>query len=97
MSTSARLYIDPMPRLGPDVRRFTVDCKWGTTQLWHVPSPTLDLSDRILITVVLQRHEEECGRCNLQRLWHRGDPTVKALSDAVSEQLTAAALSGRRN
>ena len=94
MSTSASLFIDAMPDLGAGAKRFTVDCKWSTTQLWHVPSPALDLDERHLIGVVLQKHQDECGRCNLAHLWRRGDPALKRAVDRLS---ATAAVQGRRN
>jgi hypothetical protein len=91
LSTSASLFIDPLPDLGEGVKRFTVDCKWGTTRLWHVPGPpgSLELSERHLVSVVLQRHEDECGRCNLAPLWRRGDPALKRAVDWLSATMAA--------
>jgi hypothetical protein len=97
MSTTAKLFIDPQPALGKDATRFTVDCKWGTTRLIHYPGGPLELSQELLITVALQRHEEECGRCNLTRLWQHGDLSLKAMVDATWDRMQETAMRERRN
>ena len=96
MSTSASLFIDAMPDLGAGVKRFTVDCKWGTTTLYYAPGPPggLELDERHLVTVCIQKHEDECGRCNLKYLWRRGDPALKREVDRLH---ATAAVQGRRN
>jgi len=97
MSTSARLHIDPQPELGKEAVRFTVDCKWGTTRLFHCPGGPLELSQEMLVTVVLQRHEEECGRCRLDRLWQHADLNLRDAVEQVWQQMGAAELRERRN
>jgi hypothetical protein len=101
MSTSARLFIDPAPELGEQAFRYTVDCKFGTTRLWFSPGP-IDLPERHRVSVVLTRHEEECQRCNLTRLWREhGDEALKAETDRLHEEIRKRMvqrhLSGRRN
>ena len=97
MSTTAKLFIDPQPDLGKGATRFIVDCKWGTTRLFHCPGGPLELSQELLVTVVLQRHEEECGRCRLDRLWQYGDPALKAMVDATWDRMQEMAMAERRN
>jgi 23S rRNA A2030 N6-methylase RlmJ len=97
MSTTARLFVDPIPEMGDGATRYTVDCKWGTTRLWWT-SGTLKLSERHLITVLLQRHEDECGKCNLGRLWREhGDPELKRMVDRTWDRLRAHQVAERRN
>ncbi len=97
MSTTAKLFIDPKLDLGPQPVRYVVDCKWGTTRLLHCPGGPPELSRELLITVVLQRHEEECGRCRLDRLWQHGDPSLKAMVDATWDRIQELAMQERRN
>ena len=97
MSTTAKLHIDPQPELGKEAVKFTVDCKWGTTRLIHCPGGPLELSQEMLVTVVLQRHEEECGRCRLDRLWQHGDPGLKAMVDATWDRVQEMKMQERRN
>jgi hypothetical protein len=81
MSTTARLFIDAAPELGPEARRYMIDC------LWFSPGP-IDLTEPHRISIVLQRHEDECGRCRLDRLWERhGDPLMKAEVDRVYDEV----------
>ncbi len=101
MSTTARLFIDPAPELGEQAFRYTVDCKWGTTRLWFSPGP-IDLPERHRVSVVLTRHEEECQRCNLTRLWERhGDLALRAevdrLHGEITKRMVAKHLAGLRN
>jgi hypothetical protein len=97
VSTTARLFIDDLPQMGEGVKRYVVDCKWGTTCLIYGPGQ-LEMTEAHLKTVLIQRHEDECGRCNLGRLWREhGDPDFKAAVDRTWEQLGAMALQGRRN
>jgi hypothetical protein len=74
-----------MPDMGEGAKRYTVDCKWGTTALHYLPGPpgSLELSEKHLVSVVLQHHEDECGRCNLGHLWRRGDPALKQTVDTL--------------
>ncbi len=51
----------------------------------------------MLVTVVLQRHEEECGRCRLDRLWQYGDPSLKQMVDATWDRMQETAMRERRN
>ncbi len=86
MRTTARPYIDADPELGAETKRYMVDCKFWTTRLWFS----------------LQKHEDECGRCNLARLWREhGSPEMKAevdrLHSEIQERMVAAHLAGRRN
>lgn len=101
MSTTARLYIDLAPELGSEFKRYTVDCKFSTTRLWFSPGQ-VDLPEKHRVSVVLIRHEEGCGRCNLDRLWReQGDPALRDWTDQVWEQLqqqaAAEVMAGRRN
>jgi hypothetical protein len=101
VSTTARLFIDPAPELGEGSQRFMVDCKWSTTRVWWTPGK-LVLPERHVVSVLLQRHDEECGRCNLTRLWRdHGDPAMKQavdeLYDRVQRRMVARHLAGRRN
>jgi hypothetical protein len=101
MSTSARLFVDPQPALGPDAKRFMVDCKYGTTRLWWTPGK-LELPERHVVSVLLQRHADECGRCRLDRLWaEHGDPALKQATDQmwelIRERQVADHLAGLRN
>lgn len=101
MSTSARLFIDPAPEVGEQAFKYTVDCKWSTTRLWFSPGE-IDLPERHRVSIALTRHEEECQRCNLDRLWRsHGDPEMKQavdeLYDQVRQRMVAAHLNGRRN
>jgi hypothetical protein len=44
----------------------------------------LELSERHVISVLLQRHEDEYGHCRLERLWKQhGDPLMKAKVDWI--------------
>lgn len=101
MSTSAKLFIDPAPEVGEQGKKYTVDCKWGTTKLWFAPGP-IDLPERHRVSVVLTRHEEECQRCNLARLWREyGDLALKAETDRlhaeIERRMVARHLAGLRN
>jgi hypothetical protein len=101
VSTTAKLFIDPAPELGEQAFRYTIDCKYSTTRLWFSPGG-LDLTERHRVSIVLQRHEDECQRCNLTRLWERhGDPAMKQavdeLYDQVQQRMVAKHLAGRRN
>ena len=101
MSTTARLFIDPAPELGEQAFRYTVDCKWSTTRLWFSPGE-LDLPEQHRVSIVLQRHEDECQRCNLDRLWREhGDPAVKAeverIYSHIQQRQVERHLAGRRN
>jgi hypothetical protein len=49
----------------------------------------------MLITVVVQRHEDECGRCSLERLCRRADPRLKAAADELERQRATMAMQGR--
>jgi hypothetical protein len=97
MSTTAKLFIDEMPEVGDGVKRYLVDCKWSTTRLIFCPGGDLKLTQEQLVTVVLQRHEAECGRCNLARLWRHADPSLKQAVDDVWRRLGSLALKDRRN
>jgi hypothetical protein len=98
MSTSPRIFIDDLPELGDGARRFTVDCKWSQTGAFYLPGGPIELSERHVISVALQRHEDGCGKCNLRRLWQEyGDPELKAAVDEVWDQLAAGAMQTRRN
>jgi hypothetical protein len=101
MSTSARLFIDAAPELGPESKRYRIDCKWAVTTLWFSPGP-IDFSERHRVSIVLQRHEDECQRCNLARLWREhGDPALKAetdrLADEIGRRMVERHLAGRKN
>jgi hypothetical protein len=97
MSTTANLFIDDLPEVGDGVRRYLVDCKWSTTRLIFCPGGDLKLTQEQLVTVVLQRHEDECGKCNLTRLWQHADLSLKQSVDDAWRQLVVQALRGRRN
>jgi hypothetical protein len=97
MSTSAQLFIDPMPELAEGAKRYLVDCKWSSTRLIFCPGGDLKLTEPMLITIVIQRHEDECGRCNLARLWRHADPSLKQAVDDAWQQLGAMAMQERRN
>ena len=98
MSTTARLFIDDLPEVGDGVKRYVVDCKWGTTTLLYVQGSDFNLPEQHRISVVLQRHEDGCGRCNLGRLWREhGDLELKAAVDRTWQQLGAVAMRERRN
>jgi hypothetical protein len=87
MSTTPRFYSDAAPELGPETMKFTVDCKWGTTRIWWTPGE-LVLPERHVVSVLLQRHEDECGRCRLEKLWERhGDPLMKAEVDRLHSEI----------
>jgi hypothetical protein len=101
MSTTARLFVDAAPEMGEQAFKYTVDCKWSTTRLWFSPGP-IDFSERHRVSIVLCRHEEECQRCNLSRLWERhGDPAMKQavdeLYDQVQQRMVQRHLAGRVN
>jgi hypothetical protein len=97
MSTTAKLFIDDLPEVGEGARRYLVDCKWSTTRLIFCPGGPAELSEAMLITIVVQRHEDECGRCNLARLWRHADPSLKQAVDDVWQQLGAMVMQERRN
>ena len=98
MSTTAQLFVDAAPELGARARRYTVDCKWSTTRMFFAPSPTLDLPEPTRVSIVLMNHEENCGRCNLERLWQRrGDVKLREMTEEAWRQFGAAALKERRN
>jgi hypothetical protein len=101
VSTTARLFIDPAPELGEGSQRFMVDCKHSTTRLCWTPGK-LELPERHVVSVLLQRHADECGRCRLEKLWEQhGDPQLREMVDEIWDQVqerqVAAHLSGRRN
>jgi hypothetical protein len=101
MSTSARLFIDPAPELGSETTRYTIDCKFSTTRLWFSPGP-IDFPEPHRVSIALQKHEDECGRCNLARLWREhGSPEMKAEVDRIysyiQERTVARHLAGLRN
>lgn len=97
MSTTAKLFVDDLPELGDGVRRYVVDCKWSTTRLLYAPGE-LDLAERHLKTIALQKHEDECGKCNLGRLWREhADLAIKAVVDRVWDQLGGYQVDQRRN
>jgi len=96
MSTTAKLFIDPQPDLGKGAKRLRVDCKWSTTTAYHVPG-LVDLTDEQIVTVVLQRHEEECGRCGTARLWQHADQNLRDAVEQVWQQMGAADPRERRN
>jgi hypothetical protein len=101
MSTTARLFIDPAPELGSEAKRYMIDCKFSTTRLWFSPG-SIDLTEPHRISIVLQRHEDECGHCRLDRLWERhGDLAMKAeverVYGEVQRRIVAKHLAGRRN
>jgi hypothetical protein len=96
-STAARLLVEELPEWGAGVKRFTVDCRWSTTTALYLPG-RLGLQERHVISVALQRHEDEYRRCNLAPLWaEHGDAHLKALVEAAWEEYGALALKGRRN
>ncbi len=99
MSTPAKLFIDPLPEYGDGARRYLIDYKWSVTRLIHAPvDGGLELSEPHLISVALQKHEDECGKCNLGRFWREhGDLELKELADRTWEQLGAFAMRARRN
>jgi hypothetical protein len=97
MSTTAKLFIDDLPEVGDGVRRYLVDCKWSTTRLLFCPGGDLKLTQEQLVTVVLQRHEDECGKCNLNRLWQHADLSLKGLVDDAWRRFGSLALKERRN
>lgn len=101
MSTTPRFYADDAPDLGADAKKFTVDCKHSTTRIWWTPGQ-LQLPEKHVISVLLQRHEDECGRCRLEKLWEQhGDPAMKTavdeLYDRVRQRQFEKHLAGRRN
>jgi hypothetical protein len=101
MSTTARLLIDPAPELGAATKRYRIDCKWSVTTLWFSPGP-IDFPEPHRVSIALQKHEDECGRCNLARLWREhGSPEMKAevdrLHGEIQERMVARHLAGRRN
>ena len=98
MSTNASLFIDDMPEVGEGVQRFTIDCKWSETRLFFRPGSDLDIEESALISLVLMRHEQGCGRCNTARLGERrGDVGLRAMTEDAMRQLEAVALKERRN
>jgi len=101
MSTSATFLAVPTPELGPGSKRLEVDCKWSRTRVWWTPGE-LVLPERHVVSVLLQKHEDQCGRCNLARLWERhGDPPMKAevdrLHGEIQTRMVARHLAGRMN
>jgi hypothetical protein len=97
MSTTAKLFIDDLPEVGDGVRRYLVDCKWSTTRLIFCPGGDLELTQEQLVTVVLQRLEDECGKCNLNRLWQHADLGLKRTVNDAWRRLGALAIRERRN
>ena len=101
MSTTAKLFIDVQPEMGPETRRYTIDCKFSTTRLWFSPGP-IDFPEPHRVSIALQKHEDECGRCNLARLWREhGSPEMKAEVDRIyshiQQRQVERHLAGRRN
>jgi hypothetical protein len=101
VSTTARFLAVPTPELGEGSQRFEIDCRHSRTRLWWTPGK-LVLPERHVVSVLLQRHEDECGRCRLDRLWERhGDvqlrQMVDELYDQVQQRMVARHLAGRRN
>jgi hypothetical protein len=98
VSTTAHLFIDELPQFGDGCKRYLVDFKWASTHLFYMPGGPIDLSEQHRISVLLQRHEEECGRCNTARLWRQhGDPHLKAAVDGLWEQMGLSTPAERRN
>ena len=98
MSTTANLFVEDAPELGERARRYTVDCKWGTTRMFFAPSPTLDLPETTRVSIVLMDHSEDCGKCNLERLWRRhGALKLRDLTGRAWQELGGFALKERRN
>jgi hypothetical protein len=96
MSTAARLLVDALPELGEHAARFVVDCRWGITTLTYIPR-AIELTRRQLVTIVLYRHEEDCGRCNLSPLWRQADPQIRAMVERSYSPLATADPRDRRN
>jgi hypothetical protein len=101
LSTTARFFVDPAPEAGAGSKRYRIDCKWSVTTLWFSPGP-IDLPEPHRVSIALQKHEDECGRCNLARLWREhGDEAVKAevdwLHDEIQQRMVQRHLAGRRN
>jgi hypothetical protein len=95
------LFIDPAPELGAETKRYMVDCKFGTTRLWFSPGP-IDFPEPHRVSIALQKHADECGRCNLARLWREhGSPEMKAevgrVHGEIQTRMVQRHLAGRRN
>ena len=101
MSTTAKLFIDPAAELGAATKRYRIDCKCSVTTLWFSPGP-IDFPEPHRVSIALQKHEDECGRCNLARLWREpGSLEMKAEVDRLHAEMqtkmVARHLVGRRN
>jgi hypothetical protein len=86
MASAARLTIDDQPAFGAGTKRYTVACDFSTTRLWLAPGRPVELADRVLVSLLLQRHTAECGRCDLAKLWQdHGDLALKAAVERAAQ------------
>ena len=72
-------------------RHYTVSCDVYTAELWLAPG-NIDLDDRLLVSLLLQRHAVQCTSCDLTAIWQEhGIPELQATVGQFC------ALEGRRN
>src|SRR5262245_21122721 len=87
MSTAAKPFVDPQPAMGPETKRDTIDCKYSANRLWFSPGP-IDFPEPHRVSIALQKHEDECGRCNPARLWREhGSLEMKAEVDRLHGEI----------
>jgi hypothetical protein len=96
VTTATRLLVDAVPYLGEGARRFTVTCWWSESQLDHRPD-SVEVTDEQLIVLVLALHADDCGECDLEPLWRRVDPKLRAMAERALAPLAAAESRARRN
>ena len=98
MSRQAQLFVDPVPDLHPDAKRYMIDCKYSTTRMFFIPAGEPQLTDAAIITSLLYRHEAECGQCDTRRLWRHADPELREQTERCWSQLMAqVGLADRKN
>jgi hypothetical protein len=92
LSTTPRLRVEPLLVLGRAGRRVVVVCSAARSSLGIAPPTDKYLVEALplLKAAVLYRHEDECGRCNTERLWtEHGLQQLRATIDQAWDEAVA--------